>query len=296
MDSGAHVLPTPLKRRYSRETDALTLREVDSLVSKLLTEMKVPFPSLGKRVINHLGDLKKILSSDYMELEAFPEKSLLKELSRIVEEEIKGKMSKVESELKGTPRPWTSLENDALLDHLSHIFGPREIELRAEPYRKGAGLALRGFFCRANVGDKLKFVIFVNTAHHPGAVAATLGHEIGHFIYGSLVGETKPMTAFMEGTFSQHLSEEDELFADSFVALSAYSPELIKTIGPLSNVSQGGTDEIFTRIRKAYELIAPRFQLDLKGGRMTPLSRVRYLTSMTHFFKLRCALMESAGL
>jgi hypothetical protein len=285
-----------MKRSFSRESDALTLREIDSLVSKLLTEIKVPFPSLGKRVINHLGDLKKILSSNYLELDAFPEKALLKELSRIVENDIKGNMTIVEMEGKGTKDHWASLDNDALLDHLSRIFGPREIELRAEPYRKGAGLALRGFFCRANVGDKPKFVIFVNTAHHPGAVAATLGHEIGHFIYGSLVGETKPMTAFMEGTFSQHLNEEDELFADSLVALSAYSPELIKTIGPLSNITPGRTDEIFVRIRKAYELIAPRFQLDLKGGRMTPLSRVRYLTSMTHFFKLRCALLQSAGL
>ncbi len=285
-----------MKRSFSRESDALTLREIDSLVSKLLTEIKVPFPSLGKRVINHLGDLKKILSANYLELDAFPEKTLLKELSRIVENDIKGNMTIVEMEGKGANNHWASLDNDALLDHLSRIFGPREIELRAEPYRKGAGLALRGFFCRANVGDKPKFVIFVNTAHHPGAVAATLGHEIGHFIYGSLVGETKPMTAFMEGTFAQHLSEEDELFADSLVALSAYSPELIKTIGPLSNITPGRTDEIFVRIRKAYELIAPRFQLDLKGGRMTPLSRVRYLTSMTHFFKLRCALLQYADL
>jgi hypothetical protein len=283
-------------RGFAVEPDALTTREVDSLVSKLLSEIKVPFPSLGKRVINHLADLKKILSANYLELDALPPKPLLHELARLVEEEIKSKLRVVETQLKGTNGHWTSLESAELLRHLSQIFGPREIELRAEPYRKGAGLALRGFFCRANVGTTAKFVIFVNTAHHPGAVAATLGHEIGHFIYGSLVGETKPMTAFMEGTFSQHLTEEDELFADSLVALSAYSPELIETIGPLCKVIPGRTDEVFGRIRKAYELIAPRFNLDLKTHRMTPVSRVRYLTSMTHFFKLRCALLQSAGL
>jgi len=61
-----------------------------------------------------------------------------------------------------------------LADYLGKMFGPRELEVRAERYTKGAGLALRGFFCRANLGTASKFVIFVNTAHHPGAVAATL--------------------------------------------------------------------------------------------------------------------------
>ena len=119
------------------------------------------------------------------------------------------------------------------------MFGPRELELRSEPYRTGAGLSLRGFYCRADVGEKSKFVIFVNTAHHPGAVGATLGHELGHYIYGSLVGEKAAHTAFMEGAFANHLIEEDELFADSLVALAAYSPELIERIGGVAQLKPG---------------------------------------------------------
>src|SRR5258707_279250 len=125
---------------------------------------------------------------------------------------------------------------------------PRELEVRAEPYTKGAGLALRGFFCRANMGDRSKFVIFVNTAHQKGAVAATCGHELGHYIYGSLVGEKASMTAFMEGAFSNHLNEADELFADSLVALSAYSPEIMQQIGMITSVKSGSTDDLFNRI------------------------------------------------
>ena len=185
----------------SGQPDALTAREVDGLVSKLLTEVKIPFPSLGKRVLGHLADLKKVLSTDYMEHADLPDRNLLKELSRVVESDIKPTMS---AWYHSGKKPWEAPE---LLPSLTKLFGGRELELRAEPYLEGAGLALRGFFCRANVGARSKFVIFLNTAHHPGAVVATFGHEIGHYIYGSLVGERAPMAAFLEGTFSNHLHE-----------------------------------------------------------------------------------------
>jgi hypothetical protein len=285
--SAAFATPPLLTRSVSsREPDALVTREVDFLISKLLTEIKVPFNSLGKRVLTNLADLKKVLAADYLGSDtAMPSRDLLGDLSRIVDNEIKSYDGR-----------WNRLDSPEVLDALFKKFGPREIELRAEPYRKGAGLSLRGFFCRTNVGDRSKFVIFVNTAHHPGAVAATLGHELGHYIYGSLVGEKSPMTAFMEGTFASHLHEEDELFADSLVALAAYSKDLMKEIGALNATKPGGSDELFTRIRKAYSLLQPRFNIDLTHGRMAAAWRVRYLTSMTHFFKLRCALNQAAGL
>jgi hypothetical protein len=275
------------RRSSSHEPDALATREVDNLVSQLLGEIKIPFGSIGKRVLGHLTDLKQILSADYLNGSSLPERPLLRELNRVVDNDIKSHDGR-----------WKSLDIDSpdVLERLFRKLGPREIELRAEPYRNGAGLALRGFFCRTTIGDRSKFVIFVNTAHHPGAVVATLGHELGHYIYGSLVGETKPMTAFMEGTFSAHLKEEDELFADSTVALAAYSKELMKEIGMLSGVKPGSSDELFARIRKAYNAIGPRVSMDLTHSRMTAAWRVRYLTSMTHFFKLRCALYQSAGI
>jgi hypothetical protein len=282
-------LNTALSRRAPelREPDALTVREVDGLVSKLLSEVRIPFPSLGKRVLNHLADLKKVLSTDYVEGAKIPSKDMLKELSHVVEKEIKS---------RSYTSLWRQWDSPDLLPRLTKIFGSREIEVKAEPYTEGAGLALRGFFCRASVGEKRKFVIFLNTAHHPGAVVATFGHELGHYIYGSLVGEKAPMAAFLEGTFSNHLVQEDELFADSLVAFSAYDRELIKQIGPLYRVTPGSSEELFSRIRNAYAMIGNRFNLDLSSGKMGNVWRVRYLTSMTHFFKLRCALYASSGL
>jgi len=162
---------------FSGQPDALAAREVDGLVSKLLTEVKIPFPSLGKRVLGHLADLKKVLSTDYMEHAELPDKNLLKELSRYVESGIKPTMMEWYQSGK---KPWEAPE---LLPTFAKLFGGRELELRAEPYLEGAGLALRGFFCRANLGAKSKFVIFLNTAHHPGAVVATFGHEIGEHAF-----------------------------------------------------------------------------------------------------------------
>ena len=277
------------KRIAPREPDALVTREVDHLVSKLLGEIKLPYgPGLTKQVLCQLSDLKQILSADYADVPALPPKPLAKELSRIVATDIKQHIHSY----GGLP----DLDNKDLIGKLEKLFGPRQLELRKEPYTTGAGLALRGFYCRADVGNKSKFVIFVNTAHHPGAVVATLGHELGHFIYGSLVGEKAAHTAFMEGAFAKHLSEEDELFADSLVALAAYPPELIKSIGGITHLKPGSSDDLFNRIKSAYKSIGPQYDLDLSKGNKVPAAwRVRYLTSMAHFYKLRCALYKSAG-
>ena len=272
----------------SRGPDALVSREVDLLVSKLLGEIQVPFGSLGTRVLTQLTDLKRILSTDYMEVPALPEKRLLKELSRVVENDIKQHTPTYEG--------LADLASPQLIAHLENLFGPRQLELRAEPYRTGAGLSLRGFYCRADVGDKSKFVIFVNTAHHPGAVAATLGHELGHYIYGSIVGEKAQHTAFMEGAFANHLTEEDELFADSLVALAAYGTDSLDRLDGIAQLQLGSSDDLFNRIKSAYKMLGPRFNLDLAKGKMAAALRVRYLTSMAHFLKLRCALYKSAGI
>src|SRR5271166_4921475 len=194
MSAALSTSPAVAKRIASREPSALVTREVDNLVSRLLGEIKVPFNSLSTRVLNQLSDLKRILSTDYSDVPALPDKPLLKELAQVVEKDIKQHIP--------TYGSLADLGSPQLLGHLSKLFGPRELELRAEPYRTGAGLSLRGFYCRAAVG-------------------ATLGHELGHFIYGSLVGEKAAHTAFMEGAFANHLVEEDELFADSLVALAA---------------------------------------------------------------------------
>jgi len=214
-----------------------------------------------------------------------PAAPLVRELARIVETQIKGRHE-----------IWKQWENPECFAPLVRVFGPRELEVKSEPYRRGAGLSLRGFFCRANLETKPKFVIFLNTAHHPAAVAATFGHELGHYFYGSLVGENGPMTAFMEGTFGAHLVEEHELFADALVTLAAYSADQIKQITAISKGSPGSRDNILQRVHKAHEsILRPSYKIDLTQKRISSSWRVSYLTGIIHFFKLRCAILDNAG-
>ncbi|MGD0073997.1 MAG: hypothetical protein ABSD31_06600 [Candidatus Binataceae bacterium] len=272
-------------QRSLPDVDALRVREVDALVSRLLEEIQVSFDDMGAPLLNRIVDLKRVLSADYREAPGRPPKPLLHELARIVELEIKPNFTMLSD-------GWDKSE---LLTHLTEMFGPREIEVRAEPYRRGAGLSLRGFFCRADSGANKKFVIFLNTAHLSGAVAATFGHELGHYVHGSLVGEHQKMAAFMEGTFAKHLTEEGEFFADSLVALAAYSRDLIKRIGLADDFGPGKSEAFFNRIKEAYGFIGHRFH-DFGRSRLATASRMRYLTSMIHFFKLRRALLEYADL
>lgn len=283
--STATSLSWASKRLRSEKIEALKARQVDALVYTLLAEMRIPFSSIGGSLAAYLTDLKRVLLLDYGQAPGRPDAGLLRELSQIVARET-----------KLLPTFWRIVDNRALLDLLTQTYSPREIEVCARPYRGGAGLALRGFFVRTEIAEAPKFLIFLNTAHPAGAVATTFGHELGHFIYGSLVGEQVPMIAFMEGGFAGHLGNEGEFFADSFVALAAYNRDLLQKIAPASGAGPGSPTDFMRQIKRVYRMLSERFDLDLGPGPLRAASRVRYLTSMIHFFKMRRALLEYAGL
>lgn len=273
------------KRLKAENIEALQARQVDALVSALLDHMRIPFSSIGGVLAVHLTDLKRVLLADYAQAPGRPDVALIRELGQIVERET-----------KLLPSFWRIVDNRTLLGLLTQTYGPREIEVRARPYRSGAGLALRGFFVRTEIGEAPKFVIFLNTAHPAGAVATTFGHELGHYMYGSLVGEEAPMIAFMEGGFASHLGNKSEFFADSFVALAAYNRDLLEKIAPAHEAHPGTPAAFMRQLNRVYRLLGERFDLDLGPGPLRAASRVRYLTSMIHFFKMRRALLEYAGL
>jgi hypothetical protein len=264
--------------------DAIAVRDSDALIAQLLEELQISLLSVNKQLLNKLSDLKAVLATDYCEAPGMPANPLIRELSRIIDLEIR-------TRLHGLATNWNK---DDLLRYLAQVFGPREIEVRAEPYRRGSGLALRGFFCRAEVSQKAKFLIFLNTAHPPAVVAATFGHELGHYIHGSLVGEHSNFNAFIEGSFAGHLRDEGELFADCLVALAAYDHDTLTRIG---SADSGSRAERWVALAKEiHRLIDSRYRLNLSPGRLTALSRVSYITAMIHFFKLRRALFQRTGL
>ncbi len=264
--------------------DAIEVRDSDALIAKLLGELQISLLSVNKQLLKKVSDLKAVLATDYREASGMPSDPLLKELSRIIDSDIRTRFD-------GLSENWNK---EDLLRYLAEVFGPREIEVRAEPYRRGSGLALRGFFCRAEVSQKSKFLIFLNTAHPPAVIAATFGHELGHYIYGSLVRENANFNAFIEGSFSQHLRDESELFADCLVALAAYDHDTLSRI----TAADGGSraDRWVVLLKEIHRLIDSRFQLNLTPGHLANVSRVSYVTAMIHFFKLRRALFQRTGI
>ena len=264
--------------------DAIEVRDSDALIAKLLGELQISLLSVNKQLLKKVSDLKAVLATDYREASGMPSDPLLRELSRIIDSDIRTRFD-------GLSENWNK---EDLLRYLAEVFGPREIEVRAEPYRRGSGLALRGFFCRAEVSEKSKFLIFLNTAHPPAVIAATFGHELGHYIYGSLVRENANFNAFIEGSFSQHLSDESELFADCLVALAAYDRDTLSRI----TAADGGSraDRWVVLLKEIHRLIDSRFQLNLNRGNLATVSRVSYVTAMIHFFKLRRALFDRSGI
>ncbi len=264
--------------------DAIEVRSADALIARLLEELQISLASVNQQLLVKLADLKKVLAADYRMVPGMPPAPMIGELSRIIERDIRSRFA-------GLSSGWNK---DDLLRHLARVFGPREIEVRAEPYRRGAGLALRGFFCRAEVSKRAKFVIFLNSAHPPAVVAATFGHELGHYLYGSMVTETSAFNAFIEGSFTRHLSDESELFADCLVALAAYDRPTLNRI--VARETGSPADRWITLFKEIHRLIDSRYQLNLAPGRLANLSRIGYLTAMIHFFKLRRALFQLNGL
>lgn len=275
---------TGRKLTHAPALDAIEVRDSDALIARLLEELQISLLSVNKQLLNKISDLKKVLATDYREAPGMPANALVHELSRIVDLELR-------TRFHGLSTNW---DKQDLLRCLTEVFGPREIEVRAQPYRRGSGLALRGFFCRAEVSRKSKFLIFLNSAHPPAVVAATFGHELGHYIHGSLVGETSNFNAFIEGSFSRHLVDENELFADCLVALAAYDHDTLKHIASTDAGSR--KDRWVVMLKEIHRMIDSRYHLNLRPGRLANVSRISYLTAMIHFFKLRRALFQRIGI
>jgi len=259
-------------------------REVGELVDDLLRKLSVSCSSRTGETLEQIKDLRKILSTNYEDLK-LPSQELLHELAHIVTSLI----------VSRDGREWKNLSSAQLLSRLFKRLGPREIELHARPYLRGSGLKIRGFFCRAEIGGDARFVIFVNTAHHPGAAAASLGHELGHYIYDALKGEPAPTLALLEGSFARHFDRESELFADCLVSLSAYSREMFREISRYGFEPSGVSGrKMVLPLLRVYKLVGARYGLDFR--KLSESCRIRYLASMAHFYKLRGALYSRAGI
>lgn len=169
------------------------------------------------------------------------------------------------------------------------------ITLKMEPH---ANRALRGFYHR----DRRGALIWLNLAHPPGAVAASVAHELGHWYRERLLGshEGDTTTAFFNTDFNGHLRREGELFADLFPVLAAYPTGIAQRLFSRRNRRGGGrrllplNAETLARVR---QYLKPTYGFDISQRRdLSPPHRLYYVTSMIHFARLRAAVLEEFDL
>jgi hypothetical protein len=174
-----------------------------------------------------------------------------------------------------------------------HIAAKPRIRLRLQDYARQ--LPLRGFYHRDPSTDA---VIWVNTAHHPGAVAASLAHEFGHWYRERLLGSAADGTSipFLNANFASHLTRPDELFADLFVLFAAYPTAVAARMFPT-----GGWRQAVKRVVQIDSATLGRVRRHLSShygfdahrrSRLKTPRRIYYVTSMLHFARLRWAVLQ----
>jgi hypothetical protein len=178
---------------------------------------------------------------------------------------------------------------------MTRLATEQQVQLQARPYSGAEGMALRGFYVDKRVQRKLrKPLIFVNTAHHPGAVAATFTHEMGHHLTTRLFGSRdKTVHFFFDASYDSHLNEPVELAADVIVAMLAYPAPVARRIfsrdwsrGLVAKVNSLEDSE-FEQVR-AHIAETTGFKIVTKMPAQTSFA---YLAGMVHFAKLRAALL-----
>lgn len=182
----------------------------------------------------------------------------------------------------------------ATLNQLAAISSDLRIHLQAAPYLGPEGMALRGFYLDKAPETLKRPLIYLNTAHHLGAVAATFMHEIGHYVTAKVTGRAGHGVHYLfSAAHNSHLSQPAELAADVLVSLAAYPVPLARRIfaspwdwGLVARADRL-PDQTFARIR---EHVRKLCGIDF-GDSLPPGQSFNYLTGMIHYAKLRWAVL-----
>lgn len=170
-----------------------------------------------------------------------------------------------------------------------------DLNFKASPNAGEDGLALRGFYITRREGILKRPLIYVNTAHHPLAVASTFCHEVGHHMSSELLGEDPetPVHFFFDADYASHLEEPSELAADVMVSLAAYPEPIARRIfatpwkwglvARAKDMTEAALKQVRGHLKKAYGF-------DIME-RIPANQRLHYLSGMIHYAKLRWALL-----
>jgi len=166
--------------------------------------------------------------------------------------------------------------------------------LRPRPFPGSDGTGFRGFY----VGDAeilKRPSIWVNTATHPGTVAATFWHEVGHHLTNRIWGvDEDPVSAAFGPSYRDHLSDPKEIAADLVRVLGGYPK-------PIAQRLFGGTDmekacyDADVLVGKALSHVRVIMGFDFRN-QFSSKENVNYLGGMIHTAKLRMTLLSEYGI
>jgi hypothetical protein len=174
------------------------------------------------------------------------------------------------------------------------------IRLRMSRYGGYVGLGLRGFYFDAREIGAKRALIFINTAHHPGIVALTWLHEMGHHLTRPFFRRHRTEAQFLiDAGYDLHLTSRPELAADIIAVLGVYPrtemSRLAVAEGRYEQIARAGIvdndliNQVFIYARERMG-ISP-----LKGAERKEM-RERYSPEAVHFIKMRCALLSVYGI
>jgi hypothetical protein len=200
--------------------------------------------------------------------------------------------------IREAKRVWPTINHGQLImatpDQFGEIASEQKIKLQAAPFSGQEGMALRGFYVDKLTRDLKQPLIYINTAHHPGAVAATFCHEMGHHVMARAMHlRDDNVHFFFDAQYHEHLSDRLELAADAVVSLAAYPAPLARKIfkapwnwGLVARADRLPEQAVALVHRHMKKLVGIDF-----GGSLPPGQRIHYLSGMIHYAKLRWALM-----
>jgi hypothetical protein len=180
------------------------------------------------------------------------------------------------------------------VDRLSMIAEGLGAVLKADPFKGSDGTGLRGFY--VNEAEVLKRpLIWVNTATHPTALAASFWHEIGHHLANRMWGiRHHPTTVSLRSNYRDDVADPKEIAADMVRVLAGYPQPTARRLFGGSDMEAllRDTDLLLSKVRPHVRSV---MDLDFQGG-FTPRENLYLLGGIIHVAKLRTTLLSEYGI
>jgi hypothetical protein len=199
---------------------------------------------------------------------------------------------------EGKTRVWPSLNRDPVTLVSPHEFVRRwssfgvDFKFASLPWK--GGLSLLGFYVNKIDQVRMRPLIFVNTAHHPGVVGLALDHEMGHHLTSQMFAATERAHLLSQTGFDEHLAEPAELAADTLVSLGFLPVPIARKLFDGAKRSVRPNELPDATWAKLLEYIASRY--DVRFDQIRGVNkRYQALATLVHYTKLRRALLDEYG-